>query len=112
MRADLVTAKLTDLILTLTNIALMYTLDIYTKNKKAMIRTQIYLTAQQHSELKRLAKTLDKKQSKLIREAIDNLIAQSSSKRRKEILKNAAGIWKNRSDLPDFTAIRSEWDRN
>ncbi len=76
-----------------------------------MIRTQIYLTDQQRSELAILSEIQGKKQSELIREAIDILIEQASQERRKKILDEAAGIWKNRSDLPDFKKIRSEWNR-
>ncbi len=76
-----------------------------------MIRTQIYLTDQQRAELAILSEIQGKKQSELIREAIDILIEQASQERRKKILCEAAGIWKDRSDIPDFRKIRSEWDR-
>ena len=77
-----------------------------------MVRTQIYLTEDQRDELAAIAKTVGKKQSELIREAIDLLIDQAGSGRRKLVLREAAGIWKDRTDLPDFKAIRSEWDRS
>ena len=76
-----------------------------------MIRTQIYLTDQQRSELIVIAKNLGKKQSEIIREAIDRLIDQTRHDRKESALKKAAGIWKNRKDLPDFRTLRSEWDR-
>lgn len=76
-----------------------------------MIRTQIYLTDKQRSELAVIAENMGKKQSEIIREAIDRLIDQTGQNRKKTALKEAAGIWKNRDDLPDFRAIRSEWDR-
>jgi hypothetical protein len=53
-----------------------------------------------------------KKQSELIREAVDELIARYSESRRQEILNKAAGIWKDRDDLPDFAKLRREWDRS
>jgi len=77
-----------------------------------MVRTQIYLTERQRDELAAIAKTSGKKQSELIREAVDRLIDQTGSSRRKTVLREAAGIWKNRKDLPDFKATRAEWDRN
>jgi len=77
-----------------------------------MVRTQIYLTKHQRDELAALAKAAGKKQSELIREAINRLIDQESCSRRKAVLREAAGIWKDRSDLPDFKSARSEWDRN
>ena len=76
-----------------------------------MIRTQIYLTDQQRAELSAISKILGKKQSELIREAVDRYIDQAGNKRRKIVLQDAAGIWKDRTDLPDFTEIRTEWDR-
>lgn len=76
-----------------------------------MIRTQIYLTDKQRSELAIIAKNLGKTQSEIIRDAIDHLINQADQKKKKMALQKAAGIWKNRTDLPDFRAIRSEWDR-
>ncbi len=77
-----------------------------------MIRTQIYLTKRQRDELAAIAKTAGKKQSELIREAVDRLIDQASRSRREAVLREAAGIWKDRTDLPDFKARRAEWDRN
>jgi predicted DNA-binding protein len=77
-----------------------------------MVRTQIYLTDHQREQLAAIAKTIGKKQSELIREAVDQLIDEKSYTRRKAILHEAAGIWKGRDDLPDFRATRSEWDRN
>ena len=77
-----------------------------------MVRTQIYLTERQKEELAAIAKTVGKKQSELIREAVDQLIEQSGRSRREAVLRAAAGVWKDRRDLPDFNATRAEWDRN
>jgi hypothetical protein len=77
-----------------------------------MVRTQIYLTERQRQELAVIAKTAGKKQSELIREAVDRLIDHSGRGRREAVLREAAGIWKDRTDLPDFKATRTEWDRN
>jgi hypothetical protein len=77
-----------------------------------MVRTQIYMTESQRDGLKAIAKTVGKKQSELIREAIDRLIDEVSCGRRETVLREAAGIWKDRKDLPDFRAARAEWDRN
>ena len=77
-----------------------------------MVRTQIYLTERQRDELSAIARASGKKQSELIREAVDYLIVQASSSRRESVLREAAGIWKDRTDLPDFERTRAEWDRN
>ncbi len=77
-----------------------------------MVRTQIYLTEHQRDELANIAKSVGKKQSELIREAIDRLIDQAGCSHRESVLREAAGIWKDRTDLPDFKTIRAEWDRD
>ena len=76
-----------------------------------MIRTQIYLTDEQRSKLAVIAKNRGKKQSEVIREAIDRFIGQTEQSQKKKALREAAGIWRNRDDLSDYRAIRSEWDR-
>jgi len=76
-----------------------------------VVRTQIYLTEHQRDELAAISKAAGKKQSELIREAVDRLINQSSYSRREAVLREAAGIWKDRTDLPDFNSTRAEWDR-
>jgi hypothetical protein len=77
-----------------------------------MERTQIYLTQRQRKELAALAKISGKKQSELIREAVDRLIDQEGRGRRETVLRETAGIWKSRTDLPDFEAVRADWDRD
>ena len=76
-----------------------------------MVRTQIYLTEHQRSELAAIAMSQGKRQSEVIREAIDLLLERISRTRRQEILRKAAGIWKDRNDLPDFRELRAEWER-
>jgi hypothetical protein len=70
------------------------------------------MTKSQRDGLKAIAKTAGKKQSELIREAIDRFLDEVSCGRREALLREAAGIWKDRKDLPDFRATRAEWDRN
>ena len=77
-----------------------------------MVRTQVYLTERQRAELAVISEAVGKKQSELIREAVDRLIDQAGHSRREVVLREAAGIWKDRADLPDFGATRTEWDRN
>ncbi len=84
---------------------------MYTAWGYGVVRTQIYLTEHQRDELAAISKAAGKKQSELIREAVDRLIHQSSRSRRDEVLREAAGIWKDRTDLPDFKSTRAEWDR-
>ena len=76
-----------------------------------MVRTQIYLTEQERSNLLTLAESSGKNQSELIREATDRFLEQFNDTWRQKVLKNAAGMWKNRDDLPDFSALRRTLDR-
>jgi len=55
-----------------------------------------------------ISKSSGKKQSELIGEAVDRLINQASHNHREIVLKEAAGICKDRADLPDFEKVRSE----
>ena len=76
-----------------------------------MVRTQIYLTEEERQALKSIAANSGKKQSELIREAIDQMIEKYQVDDRERMREQAEGMWKNRTDLPDFAAIRREWDR-
>ena len=76
-----------------------------------MIRTQIYLTEDERTALGFLSTATGKPQSELIREAVDDFIGKSSADRRNAVLGRAAGLWKDRTDLPDFGEIRKQWDR-
>ena len=76
-----------------------------------MIRTQIYLTERQRKELAVIGRNSSKRQSELIREAVDRFIEQASRLRAEKALRDAAGLWKDRPDLPDYDRMRTEWDR-
>ena len=76
-----------------------------------MKRTQIYLTDDERRKLNALAAVTGKAQSQLIREAVDGFLEEDGATRRKAVLNRAAGLWKDRHDLPDFIALRRQWDR-
>ena len=77
-----------------------------------MVRTQIYLTEKERDALLSLSSHNEKKLSELIREAVDDLIEKNSQQQRKSVIERAAGLWKERTDLPDFAQLRKSWDRN
>ena len=77
-----------------------------------MVRTQIYLTEDQRAEIAEIANRSGRRQSEVIREALDRFLEQRGRDRRRAVLREAAGIWRNRSDLPDLTTLRREWDRS
>ena len=81
-----------------------------------MTTTQITLTDSQVDALHKLSKMTGKAEDDLLQEAVNKLISgvgdeESSRQKRLAALRQAAGIWKDRTDLPDFAELRKEWDR-
>ncbi len=76
-----------------------------------MIRTQIYLTESEKEQLETIALTRGVKQSELIREAVDELIAKYTPSQRLACIKQARGLWKDRRDLPALRDLRQGWRR-
>ena len=76
-----------------------------------MLRTQIYLSEDEKKGLRKLAAKTGKKQSELIREAVDRFIESFGDESRLSDLRSAKGIWRDRKDLPDFHKLREEMDK-
>ena len=76
-----------------------------------MVRTQIYLTEEEQEGLRALSRRTGLSQSELIRRAVDTMLAGENGGDRAALLEQAFGIWRDRSDLPDFAALRREFDR-
>jgi Arc/MetJ-type ribon-helix-helix transcriptional regulator len=70
------------------------------------------LTKRQRDELAAIARAAGRNKSELIREAVDRFIDQAGGGRRESVLREVAGMWKDRRDLPDFDAVRAGWDRD
>ena len=87
----------------------MYT--SFVSGEIALFRTQIYLTEEERQALRSMADHTGKKQSELIREAIDQMIERYQVTDHNQLRQGAKGMWKNRADLPDFAELRREWDR-
>lgn len=70
-----------------------------------MVRTQVYLEAEQVERLRRLASATGRRQSALIREAIDALLEQpQETGDRVARIRSAAGAWADRDDLDELMA--------
>jgi metal-responsive CopG/Arc/MetJ family transcriptional regulator len=76
-----------------------------------MFRTQVYLSDSAHEKLSKVAQMSGKSQSELLRQAVDEFLDKKNEKHRIESIRKAAGIWKHRTDLPDFEEIRRSADR-
>jgi predicted DNA-binding protein len=75
-----------------------------------MVRTQIYLTDEQKWQLARLAAPSGKRQSQMIREAIDGHLVVREPKDWQEASEAVRGMWADRDDLDDFIrGLRVEW---
>lgn len=77
-----------------------------------MHRIQIYLSAAEREGLQALALRSGRSQSALIHEAIDVFLRQHQPQERLARLRQARGIWAQRTDLPDWSALRRELDRS
>jgi predicted DNA-binding protein len=74
-----------------------------------MVRTQVYLTEEQDRGLKGLAQSTGRKQSELIRAAIDHLLAENRPKDWREALEAVRGMWADRDDLDEvYGDLRKE----
>jgi predicted DNA-binding protein len=80
--------------------------------ERRMVRTQVYLTKEQERGLKQLAATSGRKQSQLIREAIESYLADRRSRDWRKALESMRGMWADRDDLDDLHAeVGRDWEQ-
>jgi hypothetical protein len=70
---------------------------------------QIYLTKEEKAGLESVALAQGKKQSDIIRKAVDDLLARQGKMRKSEILDSISGIWAARKDIPDVRRMGRGW---
>lgn len=77
-----------------------------------MMQTQITLPDKLDSLLSSLALESGKKKEDIIVEALEAYVRKPLTHQENLAKRRAAmGMWKNRTDLPDFTALRRSMDR-
>lgn len=76
-----------------------------------MIRTQIYLTNEELRGIERLAAAHGRKNSAVIRQAIDEFLQRQDPRDRLARLRRGRGLWRDRTDIPDVRKLRKEFDR-
>lgn len=77
-------------------------------SEPTMVRKQVYITRTQNRALAEQAHRSGRSQSALIREAIDAITRDRTLAGRREAVRRVAGLWKDRTDLPDLDALRRE----
>jgi predicted DNA-binding protein len=76
-----------------------------------MVRTQVYLTKEEREALRWIAAVTQRTESEIMREAVDQLIKDSHEGNLLNLLRQVRELWKKRTDLADFRALRRERDR-
>jgi hypothetical protein len=71
----------------------------------------LHLTEQEQTALETIAQRAGKTPDELVHDVIKQLIAQFQSEDRLRLLRQARGMWKDRTDLPALSDLRREWDR-
>jgi hypothetical protein len=76
-----------------------------------MVIAGLHLTEQEQTALETIAQRAGKTPDELVHDVIKQLIAQFQSEDRLRLLRQARGMWKDRTDLPALSDLRREWDR-
>ncbi|MFA6110839.1 MAG: ribbon-helix-helix domain-containing protein [Candidatus Latescibacterota bacterium] len=79
------------------------------KDGTEMVRKQVYITEDQQKALRRLAVHTRRKQSELIRQAINQFLTEARDEDRHR-LRQGRSLWRDRDDLPGPAALRREVD--
>lgn len=70
----------------------------------------LHLTTQEHTTLEAMAQHTGKTPDAFLHDAVKQLIVQFQSENRLRLLRQARGIWKDRTDLASVAEMRHEWD--
>lgn len=73
--------------------------------------TSIVLTEPEATALHRIAQETGKSEHDLIQEAVTQYIQQYQVVHRRQLLQQARGMWRDRTDLPPLDMLRREFDQ-
>lgn len=76
-----------------------------------MTSTAVTLEEAEYTALSAIARQTGKTEAEVLQEAVQHYIAQFQHANRKQLLQQARGMWRDRSDLPDPAELRRELDR-
>ncbi|HEY5869021.1 MAG TPA: CopG family transcriptional regulator [Candidatus Tectomicrobia bacterium] len=71
----------------------------------------LHLTEQEQTALTTIAQRMGKTPDEVVHDAVKQWIAQFQAEDRLSLLRQARGMWKDRTDLPALTDLRREWDQ-
>lgn len=80
-----------------------------------MPQTRVNLSPENSRKLEAFARQTGKSRDELVNEAVEQLEIEGSEAASgdwKAAWRQAAGMWKDRDDLPDFEELRRFWDRD
>lgn len=68
----------------------------------------VHLTGEERNALTMIAARTGRTENDLVREAVDDFVASYRKNNRLDLLREACGMWKDRTDLIDFERLRLE----
>jgi len=77
-----------------------------------MITTQITLSETENQAIQIISERRGQTPEEILHEAVEQFLNAHQVESRLVAMRQARGIWKDREDLPDFAALREEWDRS
>jgi len=69
------------------------------------------IPSQQLLTLQTIAHDMGKTLDELVREVLEQFIRQFQQRQQLTLLRQARGMWVNRTDLPDLSLLRAEFER-
>lgn len=77
-----------------------------------MTTTAVTLPDTTYAVISAIAQQTGKTEADIVQDAVQHYIAQFQHANRKQLLRQARGMWEHRSDLPDAVALRRELERD